>query len=441
MTNNVTITTISDPGSPPIETTMTSLFGRWTQEHSSIHAFSAGASSIGSSDSECGKSVLDLSAGINSSTGACAVRTVVLKRSFVCRKDGNCQFDQNRRCACRACRFQKCVAVGMNSRAIQHQPRANLTLSIARKRFQKSLYTSAIKGTNNDMRNGIVMTKSGLSQMPRQLFGIQDEILQCIGHVLRLEEKHDRLRTSTYFPHYDGLSLEEALKLPTAFGDAEKYPVVEKWPRRPSFYIPRSEYRKYGLKFWFFTDIYLGIEYLKTFDVFQELLAEEKAALVRSIAVSNYLLTTGYTSYIQRHDVITFPDGTHELYYRMTDPTTLEMVLRRGCVPQFQQLKPDQIQFSLMRAITCLNDACDELSEISRQRIFEQRNTYTKMLLHYLQNRHGLDHGTKRFGDTMMVVAHLYKQPQLNYEYYTYRSFVMRNIDLSVLLHDVLKNH
>ncbi|KAI1730467.1 zinc finger, c4 type (two domains) domain-containing protein [Ditylenchus destructor] len=454
-------------GSPPMGTTMTSIGGRWIQKHSPIHASSVGASSYASSDSECDKSALDLSPDVDSSTGTCAVcgdassgyhydvsscngcktffrRTVVSGRSFVCRKGGNCQFDKNRRCACRACRFQQCVAVGMNPQAIQYQPSANLTLSIARKRFQRmtaSTSKSAIKGGDHDMGNGIIMPKSGPSQMPRQLFGIQDDILKHIGHVLRLEEKHDRLRTSTYFPYDESLSLVEALKLPTAFGEAEKYPIVEKWPRRPSSDIPRREYRKYGLKFWLFMDIYLGIEYLKTFDVFQELSAEEKVALVRSIAVSNFLLTTGYASYIQRHDVVIFPDGSYPFFYRKSDATTLEGIIKRGCIPQLQQLKPDQIQFSLLRAITCLNDACEGLSEISRQRISEQRNKYTKILLHYLQNRHGLENGTKRFGDTLMTVTHLYKQPQFNYEYFTYRSCVMRNADPSILLHDVMQNH
>lgn len=53
-------------------------------------------------------------------------RTVVTGRDFVCKKGGRCSFDKSMRflsrnsknldgrCACRACRFAKCVAAGMN---------------------------------------------------------------------------------------------------------------------------------------------------------------------------------------------------------------------------------------------------------------------------------------------------------------------------------------
>lgn len=57
-------------------------------------------------------------------------RTIIAKRKFQCAKGGNCQFDKgmnddtyifkrisiviDHRCACRACRFLKCVSAGMN---------------------------------------------------------------------------------------------------------------------------------------------------------------------------------------------------------------------------------------------------------------------------------------------------------------------------------------
>ncbi|VDK54246.1 unnamed protein product [Anisakis simplex] len=46
-------------------------------------------------------------------------RTIVSRRTYKCHKNGNCVFNKDIRCACRACRFAKCIAVGMNPKAIQ----------------------------------------------------------------------------------------------------------------------------------------------------------------------------------------------------------------------------------------------------------------------------------------------------------------------------------
>ncbi|KAL3094449.1 hypothetical protein niasHT_025925 [Heterodera trifolii] len=46
-------------------------------------------------------------------------RTVMKNQTFQCQYDGNCPVDKTVRCACRHCRFKKCLAVGMNKDAIQ----------------------------------------------------------------------------------------------------------------------------------------------------------------------------------------------------------------------------------------------------------------------------------------------------------------------------------
>uniref|UniRef100_A0AC34R0V8 Nuclear receptor domain-containing protein n=1 Tax=Panagrolaimus sp. JU765 TaxID=591449 RepID=A0AC34R0V8_9BILA len=46
-------------------------------------------------------------------------RAVTFKQTYVCRKDGNCDVNQYVRCACRACRFQKCLRAGMKPSAVQ----------------------------------------------------------------------------------------------------------------------------------------------------------------------------------------------------------------------------------------------------------------------------------------------------------------------------------
>lgn len=63
----------------------------------------------------------DSASGIHYSTVSCNGcktffrRTVVTGRKFVCKNNGNCMFDKNKRCSCRACRWQKCLDAGMDA--------------------------------------------------------------------------------------------------------------------------------------------------------------------------------------------------------------------------------------------------------------------------------------------------------------------------------------
>lgn len=55
--------------------------------------------------------------------------------------------------------------------------------------------------------------------------------------------------------------------------------IVEKWPPRPFFpKINRMDYKKLGIKLWFFMDLYLAIDYLKTFDFFHFLSEYEQVS-------------------------------------------------------------------------------------------------------------------------------------------------------------------
>ncbi|KAF7637206.1 hypothetical protein Mgra_00003382 [Meloidogyne graminicola] len=46
-------------------------------------------------------------------------RAVAFNLQFYCRREGNCEINKNARCACRYCRLQKCVDVGMDRSAVQ----------------------------------------------------------------------------------------------------------------------------------------------------------------------------------------------------------------------------------------------------------------------------------------------------------------------------------
>lgn len=73
----------------------------------------------------------------------------------MCRKDGDCDVNQYVRCACRACRFSKCIKAGMKIAAVQ--PRRDPTGSQKNRRPPKR---KRFNTENGSLINGLHMQNS-----------------------------------------------------------------------------------------------------------------------------------------------------------------------------------------------------------------------------------------------------------------------------------------
>ncbi|KAH7709086.1 zinc finger protein [Aphelenchoides avenae] len=329
----------------------------------------------------------------------------------------------DRRCACRACRYQRCVSVGMNPQAIQYTPSANLVLSIARKRLQRNLHES----------------QKSRQPVPQSVAGVQEEILKFIGNVLHVEEKYDRLRCSTFFPYEIETTLEDVIHRFSKFGETDKYPMLD-WPKENiSFHENPKLCLKIGRKFWKYVDLYLAVDYLKTFDFFNELSDPDKLILAKASVLPISMIGTAHYAHTQRCEVVIYPDGTTAFGFRgpagMAD---IERELAAGVVPQIAALKPDQVQYALLRAVAALNDSAPGLSPHAYDIVTKERSKHAVVLLRYLQSKHGTDLGTRKFGDTMLFLEYVYKKQQLSKDYYYFREYVMRANDPSALWRDCL---
>ncbi|KAK0405229.1 hypothetical protein QR680_017867 [Steinernema hermaphroditum] len=333
-------------------------------------------------------------------------RTVVTGRKFVCHKNGECllELDKTKRCACRACRFQRCVDVGMNANAIQYTPSTNLTLSIARKKLKRQFSTT-----------------SGISSTTSPLPTIDGDILKRIGDVLHVELKHDRLRHSTFCPFEVQLTVEDILQQQPVFGEADRYPLVQKWPVK--FIAPyKMEYKNAGMKFWFYLDLYLAVEYLKTFNSFNMLSTSDKLIHAKHMAMATTALSASYNSFLKGADTIVYPDG-HIPFSSFPFRVGLEGVLQKSVVNPVTKLKLDSVQYALMKAILVLNGDATGISQEGRDLINAERSHYSTTLLKYLQNRMGGAEGTQQFGricQTIVLISH-YVQNHRNY--FTMRRF------------------
>jgi len=189
--------------------------------------------------------------------------------------------------------------------------------------------------------------------------------------------------------------------------------------------LDKLELKKLGIKFWYFVDMMLSVEYLKTFSFFNDLSVEDKVEWAQSCVLASIWLSSSYYSYTQKSDIVIYPDGTRPFYIKPSNTLNeLEKKLMINAIPQIQDLKMDQVQYTLSRAIVALNDSSPSISPEGREKISEERNKYSNILLKYLQNKFGTEEGTRAFGDTIYFINGLYRKTELNKSYFAYRNFV-----------------
>uniref|UniRef100_A0A914EBG6 NR LBD domain-containing protein n=1 Tax=Acrobeloides nanus TaxID=290746 RepID=A0A914EBG6_9BILA len=185
---------------------------------------------------------------------------------------------------------------------------------------------------------------------------VQDEINSYIENLLYIEVKSEILRRSDYRPFDENMVLWDLLNKPIVFNDASKYKIINKWP---SYTIKETDIEpreliQLGYKDWFFLDLLLGVDYLKTFSLLRELPEKDKYYLCRDVACTNAYLSSSYYAYNSGAKMIVYPDGTYP-FITNSNLTETEQVLRDGKVKEFTHLKPDRIHYCLMKALISFN--------------------------------------------------------------------------------------
>uniref|UniRef100_A0A914LJJ6 Nuclear receptor domain-containing protein n=1 Tax=Meloidogyne incognita TaxID=6306 RepID=A0A914LJJ6_MELIC len=91
-------------------------------------------------------------------------RTILRNQKFTCRFDKNCIIDKNFRCACRYCRFQKCLSAGMKREAIQFERDSISSPSSPKKRRQTLDYGGSEQSLSPGVESkpSIYSTSSGI---------------------------------------------------------------------------------------------------------------------------------------------------------------------------------------------------------------------------------------------------------------------------------------
>ncbi|MFH4983137.1 hypothetical protein AB6A40_009846 [Gnathostoma spinigerum] len=254
-------------------------------------------------------------------------RTIVSEHTFICQYQGNCDVNKNIRCACRHCRFNKCVAVGMDAKAIQNdRDRIGPT-----KRMKLNTQSSEDDATQNRTKE---------ERLIAQLYAIEKLCLRLRQCVL---------------PEIQGL--KEAVCSSSLVHQANNLE-IDPYTIKGELYAATMK----DIQYWNKREMRIGLEWAKTFDLFNQLAQEDRIALIKNFGFTFNLLNRNYYSPNEGPDKLVLPNGAYirrqvqnevklpgcrSIYHRQMDEIMIP----------FRQLQISVHEFALFKASIFFNPA------------------------------------------------------------------------------------
>uniref|UniRef100_A0A1I7ZUN6 Nuclear receptor domain-containing protein n=1 Tax=Steinernema glaseri TaxID=37863 RepID=A0A1I7ZUN6_9BILA len=305
-------------------------------------------------------------------------RTIVSEHSFVCQYQGNCDVNKNIRCACRHCRFNKCVAVGMDAKAIQND----------RDRIGPTKKMKVQKRSSSD---------EDWSMSPQRPF--DDKIIE---HLRATESLCNQLR-GRVLPAVE--SVRQVITSNSLIFNINDLPVDP-----DTVYNELYPASMIDIQMWNKRELRLCLEWVKTFEEFQKLVITDQMALVHNFAFTFNILNRVYYSQNAGPDKIVYPNGA----YILRQPQ--EQVRIPGCrsiyhrqmdeimIP-FRQLEIDMTEFAAFKASIFFNPDAMDLTPEGKIVVQNERLKYLAALFHLITAKIGVPAGAQRYGTLLMMTA------------------------------------
>uniref|UniRef100_A0A915DR64 Ligand-binding domain of nuclear hormone receptor n=1 Tax=Ditylenchus dipsaci TaxID=166011 RepID=A0A915DR64_9BILA len=316
------------------------------------------------------------------------METIVSEHTFVCQYQGNCDVNKNVRCACRHCRFNKCVQVGMDARAIQNdRDRIGPT-----KKFRM--------GKRNSSGDDDQLSLQSLSPIMHNNHMKMDDKL--VDSLMAMEQLCIKLRSCLLD---DCKSVKETLQRPSLL-----FQLQTLQPDESTIFKELYPASMNDIQMWNIRELRLCLEWSKTFEEFARLSESDQFALVRNFAFTFNILNRVYYSLDHGPDKIVYPNGA----FILRSPQ--EQVRIPGCRSIYHR-QMDEImtplrklnvaidEFAAFKAVLLFNpDACDLSVEIHEE-VNQQRTKYLTSLFHLITQRQsqGLNSGIQKYGTLLMM--------------------------------------
>ncbi|XGW35598.1 hypothetical protein V3C99_019086, partial [Haemonchus contortus] len=331
-------------------------------------------------------------------------RTIINNRKFICSKGGKCQFNKDFRCACRACRFAKCIRIGMNAKGIQFPSRSDDTTPSGESEAgtvsevgspeqcssSKEIQTREMTATNSN----------NISRLDALRCSGDFEIVNTICSLVHREHSAKFLRRLDY-PIFCQSTLKTILKKPPIIGRNKFDQVLD--------CSQFAFYQENPIKFWMVADLFLAVEYAKTFECFTNLCEKDQQTLLGHAGGMIQIVSQAFYTLDQKEESLTFPDGINALrlklqnrcyqfekYYRETYGRPVAII---------RSLSMTIEQFALFKAILLFSPNNLELTPTGRLEIDLERERLIFILRKCLLNELGPALGTEKLANILLSIA------------------------------------
>ncbi|KAK6766205.1 hypothetical protein RB195_025855 [Necator americanus] len=307
-------------------------------------------------------------------------RTIVSEQTFICQYNGNCDVNKNIRCACRHCRFNKCLAVGMDAKAIQND----------RDRIGPTKKAKLSSGSDEDQ-----------AITPHRM---QDQVdtIEIVEHLTQVEGLCQELRRCIM---RDVSTVQQALSSPCLLFETQELTIDPSTVFKELYPASMNDIRMWNIR-----EMRICIEWGKTFDAYQRLTHFDQFALVRNFAFAFNLLNRVFYSPDHGPDKIVFQNGA----FIMRQPQ--QQVQLSGCRPiytrqmdeimlPFRRLQLSVSEFATFKAALFFNPDSLDLSSRAKPDVYEERNKYLSALFTCITNKLGLSAGVQKYGSLLMMTA------------------------------------
>uniref|UniRef100_A0AC34FH60 NR LBD domain-containing protein n=1 Tax=Panagrolaimus sp. ES5 TaxID=591445 RepID=A0AC34FH60_9BILA len=229
--------------------------------------------------------------------------------------------------------------------------------------------------------------------------------------LMYIEEKFQRLRDSSYNPiELYNAKLDILLKNQNELSNVERYQKPKEWPLQNQMKFPESG------KHWMVCDAILCIEFAKTLPFFDKLIVGDQLEVLKSTALFNTLLTSAYYSSELNSNVLIYPDGHMPIKYPLIHKTHFDLYER--IVEPVKRIKMTKEEFILLKIIILCSTNSDCISDEGKSILGAEKNRYNKLLLEYLQIKHGKCPGAIRYSQIISIMEAIIYFAQKSREFY-----------------------
>uniref|UniRef100_A0A915A7I4 NR LBD domain-containing protein n=1 Tax=Parascaris univalens TaxID=6257 RepID=A0A915A7I4_PARUN len=331
-------------------------------------------------------------------------RSYISGKRYKCKMSRKCSITEGKRTLCRACRYNKCVEVGMRPELMQFP--SDVTSG-------QSVHVGAPKSPQHSETFAIQPASSNSLRFDESEYGA------IIGTLVYNETKCNFLRHSTFDPTCTTSSLTDLINAPSELGNLHTYQLIRNWPKQqpPSLdYHGQQQFLEYSTsKLWILCDYVLNVEFAKTLTFFQRLSFNDKLLLLKNAALVNCSLVQSYYSYVNKSNTVVFPDGIFPILFTKS-PLPVEVMMRCRGVESLIRSKIDKCEYVLLKAMVFTHY---RMSVEGRTLLEKEREKIAKVLFSYTNARYGATAGSCRFATLVALVGTFFQLADKHRQFHT----------------------